>query len=294
MGRFTIELSERISSVFPILSLRLKTLQDKRFLDEVAMVDNSSFVVYRHSNHPSTVQKGLDTATTSILAEVITETIINDIEPILVKGYCKSSSFCIDKEDLETLFKDAMNMLHSTNEPFQQMYDEKRNHILTSVCDYITTNDGLELLGFIRFRLKDYCMMLQDAVDRVMDDYLSRQEHEEFVFLLRNFVDIQEPQMDEVNVVLKEPGMFKLIDNQQNVIDNNYLEGFISGILDKAVDYDDLLVSALIAIAPRSIILHCNARYSAVDTIEDIFGHRTRICNGCSLCSNFKQMVPET
>lgn len=288
-----IKLHERVSSVSYTLGSRLKTLQERKLLDEVAMDDNGSFIVYKHVGETTSEKSLLDSTTAIAVAEVLADTITNDIEPILVRSYFGNSYFRVNKEELERLFRDAITLLHRDDEASLYSYTERRNHILMSIHDYIMTNDYLDLLGFVRFRLKEYCLLLQDAIDRAIDDYLTEQEHEEFVLLLRNFVDIQEPQMGEVNVVLQEPGVFKLIDSQHNVIDNAYLEGFITDLLESTVDYDDLLVSALITIAPESIVLHYHTRYRAIDTIEGIFGHRVNTCKGCKLCSSFIQMLPD-
>ena len=51
------------------------------------------------------------------------------------------------------------------------------------------------------------------------------------------------------------------------------------------IDYDDLLLSALITISPRKLILHLSAKTEIVDTIMKVFQDRVILCKGCTLCS---------
>lgn len=294
MGRLTIRLRDRISCVAPTLGSRLKTLKDAKLLDEVAMNDDSSFIVYRDVSDISSQHPVFDLPTATVVAEAVTDTITSDIEPILLRGCVANSYFRTSKQLLEKLFQDAIILLHDEEEGFLDLYNETRDYMITRIRDYIMTNDYLDLLGFIRFRLKEYGLLLQNVVDKAIDDYLKEQEHEEIISLLRNYVDRLEPQMGEVNVVVEEPGVFKLIDSEQNIIDNEYLVDAVAHVLiDGEVDYHDLLVSALITIAPRTIVLHYRNRFRAIDTIEGIFGSRVATCQGCSLCNSSMQTMPD-
>ena len=78
--------------------------------------------------------------------------------------------------------------------------------------------------------------------------------------LLQYFMDSQEPKIDQVEVVLDLKGCFRLLDENQNVIDNHYLAGFVDGLLPGAVDVDDLLISALVTLAPSHVRCHTRRR----------------------------------
>ena len=57
--------------------------------------------------------------------------------------------------------------------------------------------------GFIRFRLKDYIEELKYIIDGSVDELLIDREYNEFIKLLRYFVEIQEPKVEEVHVLLE-------------------------------------------------------------------------------------------
>lgn len=163
----------------------------------------------------------------------------------------------------------------------------QRGQVYSRLLDYLSANDVLVLEGFVTFRLKDYMAELEDAVDNAVDDYLLEREYREFIKLLKYFVDVQEPKISEVNVIVEVGGSFRLVDNQGNVIRDAHLAEFVVEMVDTEVNYDDLLISALVTIAPRKLIMHCRPearREESFSTIESVFAGRVVFCHGCPMC----------
>jgi len=70
-------------------------------------------------------------------------------------------------------------------------------------------------------------------------------------------------------------------------IKNDYMEGFVVELVDNEINYEDLLISALITIAPKNIVLHYQGdcgKSATIDTIKGVFTGRVLECAGCSLC----------
>ena len=65
-----------------------------------------------------------------------------------------------------------------------------------ALTSYLIFNDNLNLEGFVRFRTKDYWDFLCETVDSAADAYLINREYQEFIRLLRYFVELQEPKVD--------------------------------------------------------------------------------------------------
>jgi putative sporulation protein YtxC len=122
--------------------------------------------------------------------------------------------------------------------------------------EYLENNDELVLEGFIRFRLKDFNLELEEAVDRAVDDLLIEKEYSEFIKLLRYFVEVQEPKAEEVHVLMGEDKKFTLLDSDLHIINNDMLEDLAKEISEKEISHDDLLISSLITIAPQKITIH--------------------------------------
>jgi putative sporulation protein YtxC len=152
----------------------------------------------------------------------------------------------------------------------------RKKEIINHILNYLNQNNDLNIEGFIRFRLKDYLDELNLAVEKAVDDFVIQKEYDEFIDLLKYFVDLQEPRISLAHVYKKHDGSFKIMDNNYKMINNEYLEGYLSEMFNEKIEYEDLLVSALINIAPDKIILHF-ADPEAEKTIKSIFGNRVCI-----------------
>ena len=57
--------------------------------------------------------------------------------------------------------------------------------------------------GFITFRLKDFNLLIDLAVDKGIEEFTARKEYQEFVSILRYFVEIQEPKYKVIDLVFE-------------------------------------------------------------------------------------------
>lgn len=158
-----------------------------------------------------------------------------------------------------------------------------KEEIVKKILNYFHQSESLNLEGFVRFRLKDIINELEMAIELSVDDFIIQKEYNEFIDLLRYFVELQEPRIDLVNVVRRNNGSFQIMDEKKEVIISEYLEGYLAEIFKDDVEYEDLLVSALINLAPRKIVLHFHDE-EAVETVRKIFGRKVELCAGCSHC----------
>ena len=105
--------------------------------------------------------------------------------------------------------------------------------------------------------------------------------------LLKYFLEIQQPKIDLIHLSVDEKGQFQIADQHFKKIDPREWEEFDLDDYDGESDYEDILVSMLVSVAPRQIMLHQNVlpRYPrAVDTLRRIFGRRLFFCDNCINC----------
>jgi len=87
--------------------------------------------------------------------------------------------------------------------------------------------------------------------------------------------------------VFKKNDKFTLLDSNDQLFQHECLDGLMVDFLENDINYDDLLISALITLAPREIELHIQKEVKmrdAIKTIQNVFGQRVKFCNGCSIC----------
>jgi putative sporulation protein YtxC len=221
------------------------------------------------------------------LADVIAELILNCWEKVLLWEIVRESYYYFSEDDKKVIVEHIMQYLSRREGCLEQgpiNYLRRKNKVLQKLLGFLHNNNHLVIDGFIKFRLKDYLSELRDASDKAVDDFLIEREYEEFIQLLKHFVEVQEPRTDLVHVLLKAEGGFKLFDAQMKVIRSDYLEGFIIDLVDREASCEDLLISALITVAPKKIIAHLRYNDNAFETIKSVFTSRVDKCPGCSLC----------
>jgi len=218
------------------------------------------------------------------LSRALADLIVERWEDQIIRRIIRTHYYYFTSRDQERIFE----LVKGEQEEGPYLFLRDRRSLITRrLLDYLSENRELLLEGFVTFRLREYVEELEDAVDRAVDEFLMEREHWKFVRLLKCFMEEQEPRLELVHVLLSARGTFKLLDEEGGLVDSRYLEDFILELVEGNVNHEDLLISALITIAPKKVVLHCDRRIAlreTVRTIRDVFDDRLRICDGCQLC----------
>lgn len=228
------------------------------------------------------------------IANALSDMIINILEPKLIRKVIKDYYFYFEDYDQEMVYDMALNILDCNDKDYQQGFFnqiKRKTFILHKILEYLESNNIMIIDGFISFRLKDYLSQLEEVVDKAVDEFLIDKEYQEFIKLLKFFVDLQEPKRDIVNLIIKDDKIF-LYDDEMNIIENDKnIDLFAQDNPD--VSLDDIIVSTLINIAPKRIIIHCftgNEKREVVNTLFNIFESKVVFCNQCKICKNIKPL----
>lgn len=222
------------------------------------------------------------------MANALADVIVSDLEQYFIRKIIEYDYDQFDPREREEIFEKSLEELDfvpGSREKDIMSKIKRRNHIFYKLLEYLENNNYINMEGFIRFRLKDYFRELEWAVERAVEEFLIEKEYKEFLKILRYFVDIQEPRIDTVQVIEREEGIFQLVDEKGVKIDNEYLDDFALSLVNNDIDYEDLLISALMTAAPARIIIHIDKEREVVETITSIFGERVELCPGCKLCN---------
>lgn len=219
---------------------------------------------------------------------------LNIIEKILQTNYyfLKSSekksiieqlNICLDNE----IYDESIDVPYKVN---------RKAKILYRLMDFLADNNHLNIEGFVNFRLRNYLEDIYEVIDRVVEEFVMEKEYNEFIKLLRYFVNIQESKIDLINIIVDKRGNYHFFDEENKVIDDNYIRSLIDDLVDNNLNNDDLLVSSLITIAPKKIIFHFASNVKnteIIETIKNIFDDRVYICNNCKICNVRKNIREE-
>lgn len=225
------------------------------------------------------------------LASALSDVIVDRWEEELIRRIIRGQYYYFSREEQERILAYAGRNLttdHDGHDRTLQQKVSRKSRILHRLRDYLDQNQELVVEGFIHFRLRDYLEELEDAVDRAVDDFLMEREHKEFIRLLKYFVDAQEPRVEEVHVLIRSGGSFKLVDAEGGTLRSEALEEFVTGMAESEINYEDLLISALITLAPVRLVLHgpvLPVWEEGIEIIKGVFGERVRECRSCPLCA---------
>ncbi|MGE5627722.1 MAG: putative sporulation protein YtxC [Solirubrobacterales bacterium] len=257
-----------------------------------SMAGKTHFVrVFCDDNMESRLLKKADFYMADILYKIAAnEFINNEMEPMLEDSY-----FFLKNDEIGELKCECKNILMTSEKHLtdSNIYCyNKKNIIVEKIKKLIRENREINIEGFITFRMKELNSDFAYIVNRIVEGYMVEREYEEFIKLLKYFVDMQEPKVNLVNIIIDEMGDYKYRDGKNKDIKKS-LYNEIYDLNEEDSDGDDMLISLLIANSPKRIVIHKveNAiNEEIIDTIVKVFSGRVELCNNCRLCGSIKEL----
>lgn len=214
------------------------------------------------------------------LANLIQDIVINIYVKQIIKDRVGKICTQYTLDEKNEIIKYTHNILKNKNN-----YPKERQGINRDIVDYLIENKSISIDGYMRFRLKEYLYIVDISIEDAIFDLESEREYEEFLSMLQYFVDIQEPKLELVNVIIQDQDYF-LIDLDNEILETGILDEINKDLYGEEVSKADLLVSSLIVLSPEKLVIHIEEgkEKELMDVISEIFRDRVTICNGCEKC----------
>lgn len=203
----------------------------------------------------------------AILSDIIVENLqIRHLVKLLKQEYC----FLSEKEQCDILVRVLKKLWYGTAGQKNEIASCKSD-LRRRLSEAINENESNTIIleGFMRFRMKDYLDIWEKELACSVEDYIRRKEYAEFVEILRLFIKIRIPRARKVHICVGGDGDYLLLDERLCLLKCRFIG--------TNIDKDDALLSALVNIAPQSIIVHNKDRFwdsRILETIKDVFGQR--------------------
>ena len=153
----------------------------------------------------------------------------------------------------------------------------KINDIIENIKEFILENDYVNIEGFITFRMKNFLKDIECIIDKVVEDYMIEKEYNEFIKLLKYFVDIQDCKLEEVNIIVQKNGSYEVKDSKGLDIFKDFLNEITDAAEVGIINTEDISISGLITNVPKKIKIY-NEEYCInkefIQTIKSVFGER--------------------
>lgn len=165
---------------------------------------------------------------------------------------------------------------------------KEKEIIKKDLIDYLKENDTLILDGYLRFRSKPLENLVDIIIDKVLNDIQMEYEFEEFIQLLRYYLDTQIPKVDLVNVIIKN-NRYIMLDEDNNQLDNESINSIVKEYDIDDISEADLLLSSLIVSAPNRVVVHIknDKEKELMIVLKKIFGGNLSFCYSCELCDKY-------
>lgn len=183
--------------------------------------------------------------------------------------------------EVEEQIMKTLNLEDEIKDDISIFCSNRINDIMKKIKECIEDNPEININGFLVFRTKEIREELEEVIDKIVDRYMVEKEYNEFIKLLKYFVDIQESKINLVNLYVKPQGGYTLKDEEGKDLLNMFLSELTECKIGVDVNLEDVIISGLITSVPKRIIIYdkevCSNK-EFLDTIIKVFGERVTMC----------------
>lgn len=221
----------------------------------------------------------------STIANILSFLVLDVYEDSITRNILQKEYFYFDKfEKSIVLDKFYENRLESTED-----FEIKENILSEAFYNFFKDNKTsvctkLYLKGFITFRLKKYIDELESSIDSSVNQYLIEKEYQEFVSLLKVYINSEGYNSDLVHLFYRNSNKNVdaiLLDKDKNVIDTSINLLSAKYLSDISFSSSDMILNTLLNLLPRRIFIHLgdsDDEDEFVCTLEAIFEGRIVVC----------------
>ncbi|PRR76841.1 YtxC-like family protein [Clostridium liquoris] len=229
------------------------------------------------------------------IANILYKALIEEFSRKYIIEFITDTYFFLDGDEIDEVKKRSIEILNNDSHIIEDSniyYMNRKNEIIEKIVECIEENKEINIKGFLTFRMKELKNELQNIIDKIVEDYLIEKEYNEFIKLLKYFVDIQDSKIDEVNIIIDKGGNYIIQDGSGDDLMDRLFNEFLGNKFTGTVNMEDMLISGLITYCPNKIIIHCannchNTEF--INTIKNVFLQRVEFCDKCKICNKIKE-----
>lgn len=231
------------------------------------------------------------------MADILYDIVIEEFYNKEMQSFLTDTYFFLKYDEIREIKKLSLKALKSEGSVVEDnmvYFRNRKNSIIRKITECIEENKEINVKGFITFRMKEFRNELESIIDKVVENYMVEKEYNEFIKLLKYFVELQESKIDRINIIIESDGNYILQDGYGNDIMNILFSDLNESKFTGAVSIDDMLISSLITNAPNSIVIHgaenCSNK-EILDTIKNVFEDRVIFCSKCNMCEKMRPKI---
>lgn len=222
----------------------------------------------------------------TLFGEVLADFFCDMMEPAWISKMIQTSPNYLSKEEMDAIRQSVTEQLETSAwECANVVYSNRREKIASQISRHLEENQHLAVDGFSRFRLKTYRKTLSICVEEAIHTHLLNRRCQEFIELLRTFIQLQIPKIPLVHVIHKDKNQFHVVKADGTPILAKEMEPTFMEIAEPPSSHGDYMMSVLLSMTPERIMLHTSSpAENVIQTLVKVFEGRIMICDGCSKC----------
>lgn len=224
------------------------------------------------------------------IGSILYKALIEEFDEKCMIDFITEAYFFLNEDELRDVRIKSLNILNNDKLPINDnniFYINRKNELIDKIIECIADKNEINIKGFLTFRMKPLRDEIEKIIDKIVEEYLIEKEYNEFIKLLKYFVEIQDSRIELVNIIIKEDGNYSVLDGEGNNIMDEFAKDFINNQMASAINVEDILISGLIAYCPEKIVIHGskNSRNNEIiNTIKNVFLNRVSFCENCKIC----------
>lgn len=233
-------------------------------------------------------------------ASALAEFVIGELESELLSAIIRKKYRNNSAMDMAVIEKYCYELLHgkewdSLGSRFHEADRARRkNKIADELERFLQEQTELNIEGILNFRLLPYRKELTEIVEYALDEYVLDKQYQEFISLLKYFVQLQDTKVPLVHLLHKGGHDFLLYNESFQTLESKPpSDRIVADMLETEMNIEDMVISSLISISPKQIMVHTrHPDMQVIRTIETIFEKRVHVCVHCASCANsFEELI---
>ncbi len=222
------------------------------------------------------------------VSTILSFLVIYEFEEVFFRQIISKDFFYFSKEERSVILDNCFNIIIDSD----TIIKEKFEILFSSFLNYVIEHKNIFLSGFINFRLQSYWDVLERIVEDAVNSYILEKEYNEFISLLRLYINSSETIEDVLHIVYSKDFTI-MLDSNKNIIDNSQNAFKAKFLSDISFSTNDYTLNTLLTLLPEKIYVHLidNKIDEFITTLSLIFEKRLEICTECNICKLYATKV---
>lgn len=227
------------------------------------------------------------------VAKIIYGVLLSEFKKEELKNYIEDNFFYLTQDEEKEIEENCILALKGEEICERNIYGlNVKNCVTDKILACLNENYQFNLDGFIQFRKKDIYNDFKKILENVIEEFFIEKEYNEFIKLLKYFIDMEDPKLNRVDIIIRKDGSFKVVDEKGKDMESLLLQNVNDLCMVENSSMEDMIMSGLITSAPKKIVIHCRENSindEILETILKVFGERVEFCDSCRLCKRIKR-----